>query len=212
MGAWESTGTLEPSENDYRDQNTSHWGVFLYHWKFKCLKWVHIAHLDICNTSYGKKKCQESNCQFDSWAQKVGNRPDPVRVGGGQHTVGKFSTKATTLRRWRSEQRVIVLQSCGSPNLGSFKTPPLGVLGQKCHLDVGAAKRRGEYHMGEGGGFPQVRAMVSLVSLRYPVACFSIKGDALLGPEVNPLEGSPNVKLRKLGPKGALPASNSRKG
>ncbi len=36
--------------------------------------------------------------------------------------------------------------------------------------------------------------------------------DALLGPGVNPLEGSPNVKLRKLGPKGTLPASNSRKG
>jgi hypothetical protein len=36
--------------------------------------------------------------------------------------------------------------------------------------------------------------------------------DALLGLGVNPLEGSPNVKLRKLGPKGTLPASNSRKG
>jgi hypothetical protein len=36
--------------------------------------------------------------------------------------------------------------------------------------------------------------------------------DALLGPGVNPLEGSPNVKLRKLGPKGTLLASNSRKG
>jgi hypothetical protein len=36
--------------------------------------------------------------------------------------------------------------------------------------------------------------------------------DALLGPGVNPLEGSPNVKLRKLGPNGTLPASNSRKG
>ncbi len=38
------------------------------------------------------------------------------------------------------------------------------------------------------------------------------KIDALLGLGVNPLEGSPNVKLRKLGPKGTLPASNSRKG
>ncbi len=36
--------------------------------------------------------------------------------------------------------------------------------------------------------------------------------DALLGLGVNPLEGSPNVKLRKLGPKGTLSASNSRKG
>ncbi len=30
--------------------------------------------------------------------------------------------------------------------------------------------------MGEGGGFPQVWAMVSLVSLGSPVACLSTKG------------------------------------
>jgi hypothetical protein len=36
--------------------------------------------------------------------------------------------------------------------------------------------------------------------------------DALLGPGVNPVEGSPNVKLWKLGSKGTLPAPNSRKG
>jgi len=30
--------------------------------------------------------------------------------------------------------------------------------------------------MGEGGGFPQVRAMVNQVSLGLPVAYFSIKG------------------------------------
>jgi hypothetical protein len=36
-------------------------------------------------------------------------------------------------------------------------------------------ERHREYYMGEGGGFPQVRAMVSLVSLRSPVACSSIK-------------------------------------
>jgi hypothetical protein len=41
---------------------------------------------------------------------------------------------------------------------------------------------------------------------------YSILCDALLGPGVNPLEGSPNVKLRKLGPKGTLPASNSKRG
>jgi hypothetical protein len=33
-----------------------------------------------------------------------------------------------------------------------------------------------EYYMGEGGGFPQVRAVVSLMSPRSPVACPSIKG------------------------------------
>jgi hypothetical protein len=36
--------------------------------------------------------------------------------------------------------------------------------------------------------------------------------DVLLGPGVNPLESSPNVKLRKVGTEGTLLASNSRKG
>ncbi len=36
--------------------------------------------------------------------------------------------------------------------------------------------RHKEYYMREGGGFPQVRAVVSLVSLELPVACLSTKG------------------------------------
>jgi hypothetical protein len=46
----------------------------------------------------------------------------------------------------------------------------------KSHLDVGAAGRHREYYMGEGGGFPRIRAVVSLVNLELPVACLSIKG------------------------------------
>ncbi len=41
---------------------------------------------------------------------------------------------------------------------------PFGSLGTKCHLDVGLVKRHIVYYKGEGGGFPQVWAMVSLVS------------------------------------------------
>jgi len=37
----------------------------------------------------------------------------------------------------------------------------------KCHLDVGLMERCKVYYKGEGGGFPQVRAMVSLVSPSY---------------------------------------------
>jgi hypothetical protein len=44
--------------------------------KLKCLKWARITHLDIWNTSYGQKKGQESNCQFDSRPLKVKIRPD----------------------------------------------------------------------------------------------------------------------------------------
>ncbi len=37
-------------------------------------------------------------------------------------------------------------------------------------------ERRKEYYMGEGGGFPRVRAVVSLVSPELPVTCLSTKG------------------------------------
>jgi len=37
-------------------------------------------------------------------------------------------------------------------------------------------KRHKKYYMGEGGGFPRIRAVVSLVSLELPVACPSTKG------------------------------------
>jgi hypothetical protein len=53
---------------------------------------------------------------------------------------------------------------------------PLGSSRTKNHSDVGLTKKDKEYYMGEGGGFPQVRAMVSLVTLTLFVACPSTKG------------------------------------
>jgi hypothetical protein len=40
----------------------------------------------------------------------------------------------------------------------------LGSPGNKSHFDAGAVEQRREYYMGEGGGFPWVRAVVSPVS------------------------------------------------
>jgi len=51
----------------------------------------------------------------------------------------------------------------------------LGVSGQKSHLDVGFVERHRIYYKGEGGGFPQVQAVLSLVSPNLPVAHLSIK-------------------------------------
>ncbi len=51
-----------------------------------------------------------------------------------------------------------------------------GSPGTKNHSDVGAVRRCIEYYMGEGGGFPRVWAVVSLVSPELPVACPSTKG------------------------------------
>jgi hypothetical protein len=42
-------------------------------------------------------------------------------------------------------------------------------------LGVGAVEQRREYYMGEGGGFPRARAVVSQVSPTLPVACPNTK-------------------------------------
>ncbi len=52
----------------------------------------------------------------------------------------------------------------------------MGVSGQKGYLDMGLAKRRKEYYMGEGGGFPRVWAVMGLVSPKSPMACPNTKG------------------------------------
>jgi hypothetical protein len=80
MGTWESTETLETLEFNCKGQNTSHWGVIYIIEKLskcRCRKWARMSHLDICSTSYDKKKGRESNCQFDSQPLKVRNRPEP---------------------------------------------------------------------------------------------------------------------------------------
>jgi hypothetical protein len=64
-----SLWTPKTSENDFKGQNSMACGVLYILGKlleFKCMKWAHIAHLDISNTSYGQTKGRESNCQFDS--------------------------------------------------------------------------------------------------------------------------------------------------
>jgi hypothetical protein len=70
-------------------------------------------------------------------------------------------------------------QSLRSPNRDSFGTPlwesHFESPGEKCHSDASTMERHREYYMGEGGGFPQVRAVVSQVSPRLPVACPNTK-------------------------------------
>ncbi len=183
MGIWESSWIPEFLEFNCRGQNTSHWG-FLYIigklWKCSCRKWACMGHLDICNTCYGKKKGQESNWQFDSWPLKVGNWPD----------LGVCRWSAT--HRWKTLEESykfslnLIPMGGLSKKLWPHKVPGVqtgivlrllfGSPGTKSHLDVGAMERCREYYMGEGGGFPWVRAVVSFMSPKLPVACPSIKG------------------------------------
>jgi hypothetical protein len=60
------------------------------------------------------------------------------------------------------------------PILGISKLP-FGSLGTKCHLDVGLVERHKVYYKGEGGGFPQVLAVVSLISSKLYIPCPSTK-------------------------------------
>ncbi len=51
---------------------------------------------------------------------------------------------------------------------GTIPGVPCGSPGKNSHLDVGSVESHRVYYKGEGGGFPQVRAMTSLVCLCCP--------------------------------------------
>jgi hypothetical protein len=59
--------------------------------------------------------------------------------------------------------------------LGTVSELLLGSPGKKCHSDVAPAGSCREYYMGEGGGFSQVRAVVSQMNPRSPAACPNTK-------------------------------------
>jgi len=121
----------------------------------------------ICSPSYGQKKGQESNCQFDSRPLKVGNRP-----------LSNVAWRSAT-RRWKaldesynSGSDLVPIRVRGEElwaskvpglQLGTISRLQLGSPEKKSHLDVASAVRRREYYMGEGDGFPRVRAVVNLV-------------------------------------------------
>jgi hypothetical protein len=137
----------------------------------RCLKWAHIAHLDIWNTSYDQKKGRESNSResasFDSRPLKVGNRPEILSCREratyrwkGLNEIYNFALEYIAIRGllaklWGSKVP-------GVP-FGAISGLPLGSLGKNSHLDVASVESCKVYYEGEGGGFPQVRAVVSLV-------------------------------------------------
>jgi hypothetical protein len=69
---------------------------------------------------------------------------------------------------WRFEHEVITPQSYRNSSLALVISGLLfESLTTKSHLDVASTERCRVYYMGEGGGFPQVRAVVSLVSPKF---------------------------------------------
>jgi len=166
----ESWWSPKASESDCKGQNPMACGVLYTIRKLlkrRCLKWARIAHLDIWNTSYGQKKGQESNCQFDSQPQKVENRPDLLSCRGRATYRWKVFDDNYNFALDRTSIGGLIAKLWGSKvvgvPVGGISGLPLGSLGKKSHLDVTFVESCRVYYKGEGGGFPQVRAMVSLV-------------------------------------------------
>jgi hypothetical protein len=183
MGTWESSGTPKNSEFDCKGQNTLPWSVLYTVGKVlkrRCRKWPCMGHLDICSTSYVRKNGRESNWQFDSRPLKVGNQLDPgaCRQSATHRWKAleesyKFASNLIPIEGlskelWVAKVLGVQIGTISGLSLGSPKT--------KSHLDVDLVEWRKVCYMGEGGGFPRVRAVVSQVSPELPVACPSTKG------------------------------------
>jgi hypothetical protein len=170
VGSWSPKWTSKSLERNCRGQNSSSWWV-LYNikklLKRRCLKWAHISHLDIWNTSYGQKKGRESKWQFDSRPLKVRNQPDFLvcrrhatyswKAIDEGYNFSLYFIAITSLHAKLCASKVarIPIVRISGFSLGSPRT--------KSHLDVAPMERHKVYYKGEDGGFPQVRAMVSLV-------------------------------------------------
>ncbi len=137
--------------------------------------------MDICSTSYDKKKGRESNWQFDSRPLKVRNRPDltPVCKWSATHrwkALNKGYNFALNLIVIESLQRKLCALKVVGVQVVGISGLPLGSPETKIHLDVAPMESCRIYYMGVGGGFPRIRTVVNLVNLESPAACLSIIG------------------------------------
>jgi hypothetical protein len=122
----------------------------------------------------GPKEGPGVKLPIDSRPLTVGNRPDflvcrwhatyrwkPLNKGYN-FALDLISIGSLHTKLWASKvMEVLISKILGLP-LGSPRT--------KCHLGASPVTRHRVYYKGEGGGFPQVRAMVSLMSPCLPVA------------------------------------------
>jgi hypothetical protein len=133
-----------------------------------------MTHLGFLNISYGQKKGWKSNWQFDFRPLKVKNHPNflTLKWFATYHWKAldegyNFALDLTLIGGLQT--KLWVSKVAGVPNWGILGLA-LGSLGTKWHLGVGPVTMHIVYYKGEGGGFPQVWAVVSLMSQSLPVA------------------------------------------
>ncbi len=125
-----------------------------------------MTHLGTLNISYGQKKGQKSNCQFNrldllacrwqaTYRWKV--LDEGYNFFSNLTSIGSLNTKL-----WASKVEGVLIQ--GISKLPTWESRDKMTFG--CHP---MAKHK-KYYKEKGGGFPQVRAVVSLVSMCLLVA------------------------------------------
>jgi hypothetical protein len=159
-------------ESDLTSQNSLDWKlpyIIINILRHRFLKWACMIHLSTYNTSYGQKKGWESNCQFDSQPLKIKNHPKlcvckwcvtyPWKAlnKGYDFALKIISIGGLQKKLWASKvTRVPISKNLGLPTWESW---------EKWHLGATPMANHKEYYKGEGGGFPQVQAVVSLCML-----------------------------------------------
>jgi hypothetical protein len=157
-------------ETNLMGQNSMACGVSLYHWKALGTQMSKMG--SHCSFGHLKHKLwpkEGLGVKLPVWllTRKVGNRSDLL------------SCKQRATYRWKaldetynfastSPRSEVCSQSYWAPKsqecpLARFQDSHAGVPGEKSHLDVGPVERSRVYYNGEGGSFPQVWAVVSLV-------------------------------------------------
>jgi hypothetical protein len=116
--------------------------------KCRCRKWACTSHLDICSTSYGKKKGRELNWQFDSQPVKVRNRRDlgsckwsathrwKALNESYKFAVDLIPIEGLSKELWLRKVARVHIETVSGLLLGSPRT--------KSHLDVGVVERHKE--------------------------------------------------------------------
>ncbi len=112
---------------------------------------------------------EKSICQFNSWSLKVKNHLNLLMCKwyatyhckaidkGYNFVLDLFLIKGLHTKLWKI------------PKIRTLAIFQLGSLETKWHLGVGLVAKHKEYYKGESDGFPQIQAVVNIMSLCLPV-------------------------------------------
>ncbi len=134
----------------------------------RCLKWARMTCLDINTQVMVKRRAKSQIAKFDFWPLKVGNNPVFLacrwRVTYRWKALEEgYNFSSTFISIKGLHEKLWAPKVEGVPVVGISKLP-FGSPETKWHLGASLVARHKVYYKGEGDDFPQVQAVVSLVS------------------------------------------------